>query len=56
MATPRTPKTKADDDDLTRIDPFRSDEDTGGAAAPPLRPRDSDTGQDTVHKPAKPPS
>jgi hypothetical protein len=26
-------------EDLTRVDPFREDEDTGGDAAPPLRPR-----------------
>src|SRR3954470_9594979 len=28
-------------EDLTRVDPYREDEATGGAAAPPLRPRTS---------------
>ena len=56
MAKPRTPKTKADDDDLTRVDQFRTDEDSGGDAAPPLRPRDTDVAQDNVRKPAKGPA
>jgi len=29
-------------EDLTRVDPFREDEDTGGEAAAPLRPRTQD--------------
>ena len=36
-------------EDLTRVDPFREDEDTGGDAAPPLR-RPTQTSQ----KPATP--
>lgn len=39
MAKPRTPQTEKEDF-LTRVDPYRSDEDTGGQAAPPLRPRE----------------
>ena len=38
MAKPRTHQDELDD--TTRVDSFRTDEDTGGAAAPPLRPRD----------------
>jgi hypothetical protein len=41
MSNPR-PRSEAippkNQDDLTRIDPFREDEDTGGDAAPPLFP------------------
>ncbi len=38
MAKPRTHQNELDD--TTRVDSFRTDEDTGGAAAPPLQPRD----------------
>jgi hypothetical protein len=38
MTNIKTPN-NAGKEDLTRVDPFREDEDTGGDAAPPLRPR-----------------
>jgi hypothetical protein len=44
----RTPEVQ-DDEDLTRVDPSRTDEDDGGTAAPPLRPRDE---TDQRNKPA----
>ena len=53
MAKPRSPKTKAGEDDLTRVDLYRTDEDSGGDAAPPLRPRDEDIAQSDARKPAK---
>jgi hypothetical protein len=36
MTNANTPKNPPKED-LTRVDPFREDEDTGGDAAPPLR-------------------
>jgi hypothetical protein len=56
MAKPQRPNTKADEEDLTRIDNFRTDEDSGGDAAPPLRPRDESTAPRDVRKPAKGPA
>lgn len=51
MSKPR-PK-RNDPDDITRVDAFRSDEDTGGDAAPPLRPRD-EVGSRAPARPEKP--
>jgi hypothetical protein len=51
MAKPRTQQDELDDTE--RVDSFRTDEDTGGAAAPPLRPRD-ETRQSRRDEPAKP--
>jgi len=51
MAKPRNYHEETED--MTRVDPFRTDEDTGGAAAPPLRPRD-EAHQDRREQPAKP--
>jgi len=45
MTNSNTPKNPSKED-LTRVDPFREDEDTGGEAAAPLRPR--------TQKPQKP--
>ncbi len=55
MAKPRNRQdnNRAEAEDITRVDSFRTEEDTGGAAAPPLRPRD-ETRQDRRDEPAKP--
>jgi len=37
--TPKLRPRRENTEDLARVDAFRTDEDTGGAAAPPLRPR-----------------
>jgi hypothetical protein len=50
MAKPANRKTE----DTARVDSFRTDEDTGGAAAPPLRPRDEAERPKRRDEPAKP--
>jgi hypothetical protein len=42
-------------DESRRIDPYRTDEDSGGAGAPPLRPRDETTQNqpESAKEPAK---
>jgi hypothetical protein len=52
MAKPRTQQDEIDD--MTRVDSYRTDEDTGGAAAPPLKPRD-EAQQQRADKAVKPP-
>ncbi len=49
----KTRPDKSDPNDFTRVDSFRTDEDTGGAAAPPLRPREDIARENTQDETVK---